>query len=338
MSSYAIKVRDKSGTHIGEFTTWKDLKFSEKLNRFGSCSFTAPHDDDFLNKVALRAHEVEIVKDGTIVWAGELAHRNAVLQANSSNRVTFNCFTFLEMLNHRYTDGFSRFDATDQGAILKSLVDTSQAKTDGDLGLTFGTVETTVNRDREYSYFNIMEAFINMSNVINGPDFKFKFDKEIDIVSRKGSDRSGQIVFEWGTNFEAVEIQEDFVHPGNEAITIGSGFGSAQVVSTRTDTEARRVHKLRQVRTSEIDVSSSGLLDAKGDEVLREKKQPILGISFTQLPTTTPALGTLETGDTVKVKIDSGVYNINNNFRIYEISVSVSDDGKESISYLVGLI
>lgn len=336
---YQIIIRDKSGNELGEFTEWQSLRFNDKLNNYGSCSFYVPvTSQELLSLVSLRRYETIIKRDGQIVWAGEQANRHVSLQRNSANLVEIISFTFLEMLNSRYTPAFVRYDATDQGEILQDLVEDSQAVTDGDLGFTFGTVETTVNRDREYYTQNIMEAYINMSNVIDGPDFYITHDKEINIVAHKGIDKSRTVIFEWGTNIESVDIDDNFSNPCNQALVLGAGFGSNQGIGTFTDATVRGIYKLRQQRVSEIDVSDQDTLDAKAEALVRKYKTPLMSLDMVQLPNKLPNFGTFALGDTGQVRIQHGIYNIDNRFRNYGYNVSVSKDNKESISYIVGLI
>lgn len=339
MADYQIIVKDKNGTSLGEFTQWSDLEFSDRLNYYGECSFKVPvTSDELLNLTALRRYEVYIMRNKSTVWSGEQVARSGTLKANDSNKVTIFCRTFFEMLNSRYTGVYVNFDNTDEGTILKSLVDTSQALTDGDLGFTFGQYTTGNTRDREYSNHNIMQAFVNMSELIDGPDFYITHDKEINIVSHKGIDKSKQTVLEYGTNLESVEISEDFTNPGNQAIVLGSGFGLAQQRVTRTDTSARSTYKLRQQLVSATDIPFTDMLNARGDAVVRKQKNSLQSLNIIQVPNTNPKFGSISLGDSIRIRVQEGIYNINNNYRVHGYSVSVDENNKESISYLVGLI
>jgi hypothetical protein len=356
--SYEVLIRDKSQTLVGGFSTWKDLSFNEKLNDYGQCSFTVSQTDELLGDVSTRIHEVEIRKNGTIVWAGELADKSAQLTVNQDNRRNFTAFTFLESLSHRLTGDYSdtenpvtyvRYEDEELGLILEDLVQTSQGNastlspgnspvTNGDLGFTFGTIDTTETQTIEYTARSIMDAFIEASQINGGIEFDIKFNKEIDILNRKGIDKSAEVVFEYGRNFESVQFRQDFVNPGNQILTIGSGSGSSQAMVLVTDPIAAGSHKIRQIRNSEIDVNNISYLTASGNAMLRKYKQPLLSLKFTQLPLTDPVLGTVKTGDTVRVRLNDGIENINNRFRIYEISTTIDNEGKELITYFVGLI
>lgn len=336
---YQIIVKDKSGTTIGEFTEWFNLRFSDKLNNYGECSFDVPVTSDELDTLtSLRRYDVFILRNGEIVWSGEQANRSVSLEANSPQLLTIRCFTFFEMLNARYSPEFVRYEAEDQGQILKDLVDTSQALTDGDFGFTFDTIEATQDRDREYALYNIMEAFINMSNVIGGPDFWIDHDKVIHIVPYRGIDRSTQFIMEWGVNIYKSFIQENFSSPANEAIVIGAGFGSSQVIGGYTDTVARGIYKLRQQRISETDVSQVETLNDKGEDLVTAYKNPLVTIDFQQIPNTLPVFGSFTLGDSIRIKVKEGIYNINNVFRVYGYSVQIGNNGEEYISYLVSQI
>lgn len=334
---YNIYVKNKAGEAIAELSLWNDLQFSERLNNYGTCSFTLPISSDKFKYIIPRVNEIEIRKGSQVVWAGEIVAERGGLQANSANRSTIISYTYLEMLNSRYTGDYRRFDDIDQGTMLKTLIDESQAQTDGNLGFTV-SVTATKNRDREYSFFNIMEAYINMSNLTDGIEFDFKFNKEIEIKSRIGLDRSSHAIFEWGRNLKALSYTKDFVNPGNKAIVLGSGFGSAQAFGTATDTASRGVYKLREQRRSEIDVSTQAVLDDKASDLVRIHKQPIFSFDITQLENTEPDFPTLRIGDLCKFKVKEGNLNVDNKFRVYETSVTIGNEGQEEVTYFIGLL
>ena len=77
-----------------------------------------------------------------------------------------------------------------------------------DLGFTKGSIEVTTNRDRTYNNQNIMEAFINMSNVISGCDFEITDDKVLNVYLLKGEDKTQDIILEYGENVSDVQIDE----------------------------------------------------------------------------------------------------------------------------------
>lgn len=336
---YTIVVKDKEGTTIGEFNDWLNLRFSDRANNYGICSFDIPvTSQELITLTSLRRYDIFIQKNGTTVWSGEQANRSVKLEANSPQLLTLTCFTFFEMLNARFSPPYVRYDETDQSEILWTEVDESQGQTDGDLGFTLAELEETVDRDREYFNQNLMEAFINMSNNINGPDFWVDHDKGIHFKETRGVDKSTQIVFEYNVNIFEANVDENFATPGNQAIVLGAGFGSEQLVIVVTDTQARETYKLRQQLISEIDVSEATTLGNKGSAIVTKYRSPILTVNFSQVPNSLPLFGTIQIGDTVRLKINQGIYNINDKYRIYGYEVTIGSEGEEYVSYLVAQI
>lgn len=336
---YEIVVRNKDGDELGKFNDWLQVRFSQRLNNYGTCEFSVPVTSaDLTQLVSMRRYETLIKKNGSIVWSGEQANRFGTLSRNSANPITIVSHTFEEMFNAMYTASFVRYEQVDEGQILKNLIDDFQNKTNGDLGFTFGSYLTGTLRDREYENANILDAYVNMSNVINGPDFYVTHDKVINIVPFKGVDRSKQVIFEWGINIEGVDINEDFSNPASEVIGLGAGFGSEQLRSVQADANVQKIIGLRQQSVSEVDVSIQSTLDQKTLSALGMYKQPVLMLSMTQLSTTFPHFGMLQVGDLVRFRAREGIFNINNTFRIYGYDAIVSKDGKESISYILGVL
>lgn len=335
--NYQLTVKDKAGNIIGEFSDWLNLKFGDRHNNYGQATFDVPVTSaDLLTLVSLRRYELYISRNGQIIWSGEQASDNVRLSVNDANLVTITSYTLFQMLEARLTDEYIRFEGIDQGQILKQLVDLSQAKTDGDFGFTFASIPATMSRDREYFSATIMDAFINMSNNINGIDFWVGHDKKIHIVPYRGIDRSNQYIFELGVNMLEPGISNNFSSPANSVRALGAGFDADQLVQTFTDAEARQTYKLREQRISEIDVSEADTLLSKAQDYASKYKQQVQAIDFKQVPNSSPAFGSLSIGDTARIRIRKGRYNINSKFRIYGYDITIGNEGEEYISYLVG--
>lgn len=330
---HQILVKDKSGTLVGEISDWFNLKFSDQLNNYGKATFDIPIDsDDAVKLIALRRYEVDIMQGGVIVWSGEQVDAEVTVAANSPNLVTVTCYTYLEMLNARYTDDYIRRENVDQAEILKILVDISQAKTDGDFGFTFAPITPTKLRDREFKKDNIMESFINMSNVIDGVDFWIDSNKVIRFGDpKRGVDKSNQFNFEWGVNFKEVGIKDSFSSPANTAYAFGSAPEPAQYV----DTQARETYKLREQTVSAIDVSEQDTLEGKAQNLVNTNKLARRTLTPSQLPSTAPFLKDLFPGDSITVRFKKGRYDINSAFRVLGYECEVGEIGEANVSWVL---
>lgn len=334
---HQIIVKDRTGTILGEISDWFNLRFSDQINNYGQASFDIPIDsDDATELISLRRFEVEITENGVTVWSGEQVNAEVTLAANSPNLVTITCYTYLEMLNARYTPNYVRYDQVDQALILKALVDESQSRVGGDLGFTFTNITATKLRDREFKLDNIMESFINMSNVIDGIDFWIDENKVIHFgAPRRGVDKSNQFGFEWGVNIQEMQISDNFSSPANTAYAIGSGDGTDQLIASFADAVARTTYGLREQTISAIDVSETDTLVGKAEGLVNSNKEQKRTIRVTQMPNTTPNLSQLGLGDSTNAVLKKGRYDINSSFRVLGYECVIGDVGESIVSWIL---
>lgn len=343
MVSYKIEVRDNNGDVLGRFTTYRNLEFNKRLNNYGSCSFDIlANDTKASSLVALRRYQVFIyrVENGeeTLVWAGEQAMREGKLNTQKTNWVTIHCYDWLEQLNHRYTADEVTFTAEDAGQIAWSLIDTTQSDTDGDMGITEGTIEVTVDRDRTYFNQNIMEAIINLANVISGFDFEINDQKIFNVYGVKGEDKSDSIILKYGKNLTDCHIIDDFTQPGNRAIVLGEATGEDNLQRIeRNDTDSQGNYGLREKLISEMDVSEIETLEDKGDAVLRKYATSLIQVDVDILKSSI-SVADFSLGDLISLKIQYGIYNIDETYRVFESIVKYDTDNTETLTLVLGTL
>lgn len=337
MTTHQIIVKDKLGNRIGEFSKWFNLKFSDQINSYGEAIFDIQIDDEEATSlVSLRRYEIDILENGEVVWSGEQVNASVTLAANSANLVTITCYTYVEMLNAFYTPEYVRYDQIDQAEILKALVVAFQSQPGGNLGFTFAPITPTKPRDREYKIDNIMEAFINMSNVIEGVDFWIDKDKVIHFgAPKRGSDKTNQFAFEWGVNIEEMTVTDNFSSPATKGYAIGSSDGVNLLIESFSDATALGTYGLREQTTSSIDVSESETLLDKAEDLVEKNKSQRRSLRITQLPNTTPSLRQVSIGDTIQGRLKKGRYDINSGFRVAGYECIVGQVGESSITWIV---
>lgn len=338
--NYRIKVKDGDDNFLGEFDTFRKLKFGKKLNYYGSASFEVPVQDPKAESlIALRIYSVWIYRvdeegNETLKWSGEQALRQGKLDDKGGNWVTIYCYTWLEQFYGRYTSAFRLFTQVDAGEIAWTLIDETQA--DSDFGITEGTIETTMPRDREYKNQNIGEALVNLTNVINGFDLEINDSKVLNIYASQGVDRS-DLIFEYGYNIKEMTISEDFTHPANRAIILGtSGDPSGSLRVERDDASSQTQYKLREALSNEMTTSDTETLEEKGDAVLRKFGLPLLKTSMDLVRSSYPTIDDFALGDIITLKVINGIYNIEEQFRIYEWDITFNEDNTEKLDLVLG--
>lgn len=338
MIIYSIIVKDGSGDKVGEFDKFRNLKLGKRLNNYGACQFEVPVNSDKVSSlIALRRYTVEVYRNEDLIWAGEQANREGNLKSDGDNWVTIYCYDWFEQLGQRYTASEVTFTGIDAGEIAWELIDTTQGDTNGDFGFTEGTIEATTNRDRTYYNKNIADAILELSSVINGFDFEINNSKVFNAYVAIGVDRTDTVILEYGVNVTTVRITDDFSKPVNRAIVLGdSGDPMDPLRVERDDAGLQVLYKLRENLINEPTVSEVATLDDKGDALIRKYGNQLIKLSMGIVRSTTPTIVDFALGDIIRIKINTGIYDIDTSFRVFEWTVNYNDDNTETLSLVLG--
>lgn len=337
--NYQLLVKNAAGEYIGQITQFRNLRFGKRLNNYGSAEFDiSVRDGKAASLIQLRKNTIEIRKKYTIdteVWAGEQAVLRASLEQSGNSWMTITCYTFFEQLQHRMTGAEVSFDDTDQGQIAWSLINTTNM--DSDTGITQGIIEATTQRDRTYYNQNVYEAITNLSETISGFDFEVTDSKEFNVYSVKGVDKTDSIIIKYGKNAINVVIEQDFRNPVTRAVVLGeaSGEDSLQRVE-REDAGQIAEYGLREGRIQDMDVSTVGSLQAKGDSLLRKFSSPLIKVDFNLVRNFEPSVENFSEGDSIRLILKDGYFNIDEEYRIFEWNMTIDETSTENLSLVLG--
>lgn len=211
------------------------------------------------------------------------------------------------------------------------------ANVNNDFGIREGVIQTTISRDRSYYNQNIMEALVNLTNVLSGFDLDITNDRVFNVYSTKGIDRTEDIIFEYGTNVVSAKVTEDFVGITNKAIVIGQSTDDTSdlIRIERNDTDSQTNYKLRESLDSEMDVSNTNTLEDKGDAILRKYSQPLLKVDM-ELVDNRINVTQFDVGDLIRLIIKNGIYNIDEEYRVFEYTVTYNDSNTEHLNLVLG--
>lgn len=208
-----------------------------------------------------------------------------------------------------------------------------------DFGITRGVVEATIDREIKYYNQNIMQAIIDLSNMSYGFDFDINSDLEFNVYGTKGVDLSDTIQLIFGKNIESCNITDDFSNPGNRAIVLGQSFDGGELIRVeRDDLDSQSVIKLREYLESQSDGSDEDNLTAMGDVVLRKQKQPIRSITVKLVKNSGIVPSMFSVGDSVRVIIKKGIYDIDAQMRIHQWDFKLNSDSTQDLSLLLSIL
>lgn len=259
--------------------------------------------------------ELFVEKDSAKIYLGVITDFD--ISKDNTGKITFNVASvgFFSVLNKRRTANKRVFVNTDAGQIARTLIDESQTSDPpfSDLGITFGVIQPSVNRDRTYRFANIKQEITQMSNnnLKNGFDFEIDNNKVFNVFFPfKGSERPNivldeQNILSWGMRKPLV------LSLTNKVYVVGAGFNDDVLFVTRNSpNEFKATFKLLEEVLSERQIITTETLDDKGDKFLSDNQSPILGLTITHLDGQ-PDILSYEVGDSLKFSIEElGIENI----------------------------
>lgn len=328
---YKLIITDTSGTKLAEVDTYRRLRFQTVLNKEGDASFTVSLNDPkmAISIVNLRKSELKIQRrDSTgsyqTVWAGYI-HAISSPISEGDDIMTVYARGYLGLLEKRVIVSRT-FTATDAGQIAKTLIQESQALTNGNLGITYGTIEATQTRDRTYQNQYLMQEIMRLSDVLGGFDFQITVGKQFVVYKQKGGYKFNTVIFRQSYNVASGDYSEDFADGCNRAYVLGAGYGDAMATATVDDTTLQGQYYLMEELLNEKTVSVTSTLQAHGAELILQKGVARREYVIYQIPTTYPTILDVETGDWIRLAINKGRLQIYDVVRIKAIETTVEQD------------
>ncbi len=354
-SKYAVELYNPAGKLLAELTgraTSRSLVMSRNEAESISWSVDLNEFEDYCRRLGQHPRtilmplvtEVRIRRLGTYVGGGQLAYCYIALESGRQV-IQMRATGFLNLFKKRYTGDTpagsvqQNFTAVEATTIARTLIDQSQALTNGNYGVTIGTLAQVGPHDRTYNRTNIKDALQDLTRVQKNPfDFEFTHNKVFNTYASIGSNRP-DIVFEYPGNVIGLAVPIDASDVANEILGLGQGAGEAsQAQYTAVDTPSQLAYRLRQeiFMSNATDNSNNGLTDST--EAYKEAHSLPLEIPALVIDgNAAPFITDYHIGDRVLVKV-SGYQmldNINGSYRIERIELDIDESDNERITLRV---
>lgn len=321
-----------------------DLTHTRVLNTPPTVEFTIPADDPFVTEANFEGlfHEIELYRtpeDGpeTLVAAGPIV----MGEYTSKVAVRFTAKGHAWILGRREVDDDLVYNSEDELDIAWGLIAFTQAKTDGNIGITRSSA-TPAGTNRSITYCAdarpvILDEIASLGATIDGFDWEVGPDR----VFRTWSPQRGtetDIVLDAATNVVGLEgFARDWSAISNEVTGVkGGGNCETPVFETTLDASSRARYGLYQSNVAESKVSASHLL-AIAEDALRIATGPriqpvvVLDSSIADL-VDMPDLSEYNLGDEVTYNASLGWASAGDLFRIVGITALAKFNGRERIS------
>lgn len=330
VAEHKVIVRDRNGVPMEEIDV-KNLQYSDVLNDAGAISFTLNKYDPKCTKTLLDPgrRELVVLRNGQTVWGGYLW----VASPTDDDEIRFGGEGWFSRFSRRYISNKLEYNQVDQARIAWDLIDYTQNKPGGDLGIRRAGVQSTgVDRDRTYHAFErkpIGEALQQLSAVRDGFDFTITPDKTWTIFYPERGQRTDN-VFEYEKNIGGYSYDVDASEMANEISLIGGGQDEDTMVAVAQSSSSLDDYGLFQAAIAWKDVRHISTLRMHAREELRlrqlPRQQPQIDFQGDD-----PPYGGFGVGDYSRLVIHDGYFDVDDQFRIIALTTQLSDEGRESV-------
>lgn len=329
---HKIEVYNSNDDLVAELDKATGRKYGKMLNRGSAFSFELDINDPKCTADILAGGQnyIKYYRGTRLEWSGRILYRAAKL-SDGGEKIDIQCFDWFTLFKKKLITTEESYSSTNEGAILQDLVTYFQTPSNGSLGITFGVNSSTSTRDKEYIDKSVYDAFIEMSEILDGVDFEITPNRVLNIYDKKSTDRSATHIFEYGVNLKSLDEVYDWTDLKNDL----KGYGADTLVRTADDGSSQSTYGRMQSIESFTDDILTATLDRHLDDVLRTNAGPVVAYKCVLLPDALPEFGTYEIGDVVKLKANKGIVNVNKSVRIYGWNVAISDSGEEEIELII---
>lgn len=281
--------------------------------------------------IGVNKNEIRIYREDKPIIAGQVAQAD-VTGDTDEETVDLTAIGWFDLFGKRHRRSSRTFNQVDQGEIMWQLINDAQNQSNGDYNITKGSVPASKDRDRTYDRDkNIKEAIIQMSEVIDGPDFEVTWDKVFNVYHPKQGRRKNEIL-RYPGNVDNVRFSRNGLEMHNRIVARGAGFGEDALRATATDTPGQQKYFVREDIIDFNDISRSSTLQDHADEELEAQVKFFDVPEFTLKNQQDPQFGSYFLGDEFYFESPDTLYEpIENWYRIDKIRLRVASDGVETV-------
>lgn len=342
-TKWKFLVKDSSGNTIASLVNARKRWFVERLNQETEAGFILDADDSKCNATILNlgVNELHIYYEEDLMWAGQLVSARKIAKGDDIYWEVL-AKDWLSLLGKRFcgVESVREFTTVDAGYIAWTLIDETQSLANGDFGITYGTVETSITRSPKYDRKNILEAIKELSNLGKDGEANYGFDFEITPLKvfnvyypYMGTIRD-DVVFRYPGNCENFEAFVDTWGIVNQEWGLGRHWTGETAIVSRADATSQATYKRREAIKSYQDMSVLAFLQDMVWQDIQWLKDPQTVVRFEARVDEKTGIMDYNVGDGVTVVCDK--FDINEWLWVYERKIEIGDDDEPRVTLVVG--
>jgi hypothetical protein len=329
-----------------------DVNYTQALNSYGTLSGHILVSDPAESQLNISAATIPartalyVDRDNVLVWGGIIWHRN---YDSESQSISITAQEFESYFDHRRITSTVSFTNTDQLAIARSLINTAQSATNGNIGVSVGTETSGVPVSRVFNGYeqkSVFNAILDLSQSNNG------FDFAIDVAYSSTGAITKTLKLGYpllGTRWSASTVSapvlefpagnviqysyaEDGATVSNSFTAVGAGSNDGQIQRTATNTSLLQAGwPLLQDVGNYVDTADPTLLGNLAIGRLTAAQYPPVSLQMVVPPYVDPILGSYKIGDDIRVRIRDDFFpnGLDAVYRLVALNVSPGETSGE---------
>lgn len=337
MAAWSFVLAEPAPTGLGfrQLTAATSRRVTWRLDDACDASFDIDGRHDEASEIEELATDLLVYRDGSKVLRGRIGSESDEIDA-STHQASFAAIDYRGMLQYRFVGAAgATYIATDQAAIAWGLINTSQALSGGNWGITNGVGSSSgTNRDRTYDPGKpLSEALAELGRVDDG--FEWEIDADLALnrwFPTRGS--ANGVVLDYGGLVTQVRRNLDPSAFANSVLAVGDqALVPATAVTAGIGTDPRGRWE-RSFGYSSI--KEQATLDARALWLADQTNTLRPEYVVTLRDGAWEGFDHIGLGDTVTLAVKSGRLQVADAQRVVEIAVDLDDDGAETVT--LGLV
>jgi hypothetical protein len=320
-----------------ELTTARSRRLTARLAESSDVDFTLDGRHEQAQAVDELVTDIWVYRDQELVHRGRAGTTGDEVTADV-HTTTFNAPDYRALLERRYLYDEDKLSYVqeDEASIAWQLVQLTQGRVAGDLGITRGSGQTTgFLRDRLYTAGQSVGQSISQLGDLSG-GFDWEVDPQLRLnLYNPSRGRDTDVVLDYGGAVASLTRAVTPADYGNAVRASAAADPRAPAYREAADLASRPEGRF-EIERGFPDILEQSTLEAKADFLLADAQ--VLRPSYTLTLATDryPGPGTLWLGDTCLISIRSGRLNEHSRQRVMEITFEPGDDGDEVVRVTVG--
>lgn len=268
MPKFVLESRTKTGQYLATLP-FNNLQAEFFLSKVNTMRWEMPyrHPNVTVDTMFPGKTEVWLLRDGVKIFEGPLWDCTPRSETSTMNCAAESVDSYLDM--RTINDDLS-YNGQHPTTICWNLINNSQGKTDGQLGITAGTLVPTVLTDQVYykeEGIKISDAIEDFTKLITGFEWQIDMDRKFQTYER--TVLPADVMFEYPGVVTRYSIQLMGKWEANEILARGAkGFVSQPII----DTAKRAEYGLKQLTVSDTNIKNITDLNDFGQQTLNIRR------------------------------------------------------------------